>query len=144
MSSQPVHRSAFEEQAAHLASRPEFAAALPVVVLSLSHPAARSAPRIRRHLALPPGPPAAPRRTPAVIDGDTLQPDGDWPGHTESPVRACGTCYARPAPAPIADAARVAPPGSRFLAWVGRNFGGEAVEIVSGRPVIDVQATEVR
>jgi hypothetical protein len=69
-SSHTDHRSAFEQQAAYLASRPEFAPSLPAVILTTTHPASRKAPPIRRHLELP----AAPRRTPSIIDAETLQP----------------------------------------------------------------------
>lgn len=123
---------------------------LPVVILSTRTSHGRGLPRARSLPAL--AAPAAPRRTPPTIDGETLQPvDPPVPpgfARVSGPAAVCTTCYSRPRiPDPIAEAARRAPAGSRFLVFVGRLFPG-AAEVVAdqldARAVIDVQATEVR
>lgn len=128
---------------------------LPVVILSTRTSHGRGLPRAREL-------PAAPRHTPPIIDGETLQPVDPPvpPGFVRitGPIPVCSDCYSRPRiPAPIADAARRAPQGSRFLAFVGRVFPGAELVILENargaddladratrQPVIETTATEVR
>lgn len=101
---------------------------LPGVILSTRTSHGRGLPRARELPALP----VAPRRTPQVIDAETLQP-------VDPPAPRI--------PDVIAEAARRAPPGSRFLVFVGRLFPGADTIVrdqLEARGVIDVPATEVR
>lgn len=112
---------------------------LPIVVLSCNRPGTRAPSRTR---ALSAAAPAVPRRTPSIIDADTLVPVDPPvpPGFVRitGPIPVCTDCYSRPRiPAPIADAARRAPQGSRFLAFVGRVFPGAEREAV--RAVLQAQ-----
>ena len=125
----PEHRPITDPVAQFVVAH--YGADLPIVLLSCNRPGTRAPSRTR---ALPPGSPAAPRRTPPIIDANTFEP---------API--CGTCYSRRVPPQIAAAASRAPEGSRFLAFVGRIFPGvEIVPLPATRPVIDVDATEVR
>lgn len=106
---------------------------LPVVILSTRTAHGRGLSRARELPVL--AAPAVPQSVDPVPPGFV---------RIAGPIPVCTDCYSRPRiPDPIAEAARRAPAGSRFLVFVGRLFPG-AVEAVAEhtRPIIDVQATE--